>query len=141
MNLSLICNKCDRVTPPASRIRLIYGPCGEMGCDGVMVPMDDVQQPAAAALPAAMARVNEAATALVGSLAHEALHPDFGDPETLLNSRAWLQRALEAKGAKIVGGGIGMGQCDLDFTLDGCTFTFNVSLRPLIRKPHSTWGG
>lgn len=52
----------------------------------------------------------------------------FGDPETLFNSRDWLRKAIEAKGAKVTGGGVGMGQADLDFTLDGCPF--NVSLRP-----------
>lgn len=52
----------------------------------------------------------------------------FGDPETLLNSRDWLRKAIEAKGAKVTGGGCGGGQADLDFTLEGCKF--NVSLRP-----------
>lgn len=59
------------------------------------------------------------------------LADDFGDPETLFNSRDWLRKALEARGAKIDGGGIGGGQCDLDFTLDGCKF--NVSLRPIVK--------
>ncbi len=53
----------------------------------------------------------------------------FGDPETLFNSRAWLCAALEAKGAKINGGGVGCGQADLDIILDGCRF--NVSIRPI----------
>jgi len=57
------------------------------------------------------------------------LSDDFGDPLTLLNSREWLQKALEAKGAKITGGGCGCGQADLDITLEGCKF--NVSIRPL----------
>lgn len=55
----------------------------------------------------------------------------FGDPETLLNSRAWLQRALESGGAKITGGGIGCGQADLGIELDG--LPFSVSIRPIIR--------
>ena len=54
---------------------------------------------------------------------------EFGDPETLLNSRDWLRSALEAKGAKINGGGMGCGQADLDIVLEGCRF--NVSIRPL----------
>lgn len=56
------------------------------------------------------------------------LAPEFGDPETLFNSRDWLRAALEAKGAKITGGGVGLGQADLDFELEGCKF--NVSLAP-----------
>jgi len=52
----------------------------------------------------------------------------FGDPETLFNSRAWLQTALESKGAKITGGGVGCGQADLDIVLEGSKF--NVSIRP-----------
>lgn len=55
----------------------------------------------------------------------------FGDPETLLNSREWLQAALEAKGATITGGGIGCGQADLGIELEGCPFT--VSIRPIVR--------
>ena len=53
----------------------------------------------------------------------------FGDPETLFNSREWLQDALETKGAKIEGGGVGCGQADLSIVLDGCKF--NVSIRPI----------
>jgi hypothetical protein len=53
----------------------------------------------------------------------------FGDPATLLNSRDWLTKALEAKGAKKVGGGIGCGQADIDIELEGCRF--NVSIKPL----------
>lgn len=57
------------------------------------------------------------------------LHPEFGDPETLLNSRRWLEKALEAAGATRTGAGIGMGQADVDIILEGCKF--NVSIRPL----------
>lgn len=57
------------------------------------------------------------------------LSPEFGDVDAMLNSRDWLQKAIEARGAKIDGGGFGMGECDLDFTLEGCRF--NVTLRPL----------
>jgi len=56
------------------------------------------------------------------------LSPHFGDPETLRNSRDWLQKALEAKGARITGGGCGLGHCDLDFVLEGAHF--NVILTP-----------
>lgn len=57
----------------------------------------------------------------------------FGDPETLLNSRDWMRKAIEAKGAKVTAGGVGMGQADLDFTLEGCSF--NISLRPVVKNP------
>ena len=59
------------------------------------------------------------------------LADSFGDPETLLNSRDWLRRALESRRAKIVDGGVGCGQADLDIELDGCAF--NVSIRPIAR--------
>ncbi len=59
----------------------------------------------------------------------DVLAEDFGDPVTLLNSREWLQKALEAKGARITGGGCGFGQADLDMVLEGCKF--NVSIKPL----------
>lgn len=58
----------------------------------------------------------------------------FGDPETLFNSRDWLRKAIEGAGAKVSGGGVGMGQCDLDFTLEGCKF--NVSLHPIFKNPN-----
>ncbi len=57
------------------------------------------------------------------------LSEDFGDPETLLNSRDWLQSSLEAKGATFEGGGIGQGRADIDIELEGCRY--NVSIRPL----------
>lgn len=60
--------------------------------------------------------------------AHQ-LAEDFGDPHTLLNSRDWLDKALKAAGAKITGGGCGVGQADTDIVLEGCKF--NVSIRPL----------
>ena len=60
-----------------------------------------------------------------------ALAESFGDPETLFNSRDWLRAALEAKGAKINGGGVGCGQADLDIVVDGCRF--NVSISPVLK--------
>lgn len=60
---------------------------------------------------------------------------DFGktldemDVPAFFNMRDWLQKAVEAKGAKMVGGGIGMGQADIDIELDGCKF--NISIKPL----------
>ncbi len=58
-------------------------------------------------------------------------HEDFGDPESLLNSRDWLQGALEKAGAEFTGGGMGMGKADIDIVLE--VFEFNVSIRPKIK--------
>ena len=57
------------------------------------------------------------------------LSEDFGDPETLFNSRDWLTKAVEAQGAKFTGGGVGMGQADIDIELEG--MRFNISIKPL----------
>lgn len=54
------------------------------------------------------------------------------DVEAFLNMRNWLQEALEAKGAKIWGAGIGCGQADVSIDLDG--FSYNVSIRPTPRS-------
>jgi hypothetical protein len=59
------------------------------------------------------------------------LSDDFGDPIALLNSRNWLQRALEARGAEVTGSGCGCGQADIDIVLEG--FEFNVSIRPRLK--------
>lgn len=59
----------------------------------------------------------------------ENLAEGFGDPLTLLNSRDWLQRAVEAKGATVDGAGCGCGQADLSIVLEG--HRFNISIRPL----------
>lgn len=57
------------------------------------------------------------------------LDKDFGDVETLLNSREWLEQAVSEKGAKRVGGGVGCGQADIDVELEG--HRFNISIRPI----------
>lgn len=57
-----------------------------------------------------------------GNLGFEDIHAAF-------NMRDWLQKALEAKGAKMIGGGFGGGQADLDIELEGCKF--NVSIKAL----------
>lgn len=75
----------------------------------------------------------ETASPLPSSGLPERLADDFGDVPTLFASRQWLQQAIEAKGAKITGGGMGGGQCDLWFMLDGCEFM--VSLKPVLEKP------
>lgn len=59
------------------------------------------------------------------------------DIEAFFNMRDWLTAAVEAKGAKKVGGGIGCGQADIDIDLDGCRY--NISIRPLpARTPQDT---
>lgn len=60
----------------------------------------------------------------------DVLADDFGDVKTLWNSRIWLQSALEGKGAKVFGYGMGDGQVDLDIKLEGQMF--NVSIRPIL---------
>jgi hypothetical protein len=61
--------------------------------------------------------------------------PKFGsdllsmDVEAFLNMRDWLQAAIEAKGAKVDGAGIGCGQADVSFVLDG--HRYSVSIQPL----------
>lgn len=51
------------------------------------------------------------------------------DIEAFFNMRDWLKSACEAKGAKMVGGGVGCGQADIDIELEGARF--NVSIKPL----------
>lgn len=55
------------------------------------------------------------------------------DVEAFFNMRDWLQKACEAQGGKMVGGGVGMGQTDIDIELEGCRY--NISIRPLPRDP------
>lgn len=57
---------------------------------------------------------------------------DEMDVPTFFNMRDWLEKAVTAKGAKVVGAGIGLGQADIDIELDGGRF--NISIRPLPRK-------
>jgi len=58
-------------------------------------------------------------------------HPDFGDGEQMLNMREWLTKAVEAKGAKMTGGGCGMGMADIDIELEGQGY--NITIKPLLR--------
>lgn len=68
----------------------------------------------------------------------DAASPDFArlDLEALFNMREWVRAALEAKGAKVVGAGIGcggtMGVADIQIELDGCEC--NIEVRPLKRS-------
>ncbi len=55
----------------------------------------------------------------------------MGDIEGMSNMRAWLEGALKAKGAKVTGGGIGMGSADVEMTLEG--FKYDVSIMPRIK--------
>lgn len=59
------------------------------------------------------------------------LHPDFGDWPQMLNMRDWLQQACEARGAKMVGGGCGMGEADIDIELEG--HRYNINIKPILR--------
>lgn len=52
------------------------------------------------------------------------------DVQAAFNMRHWVQKALESKGAKITGAGVGMGGCDLDIEVEG--FKFNVFIKPRI---------
>lgn len=46
----------------------------------------------------------------------------------MLNMREWLTIACENAGAAFTGGGIGMGEADIDIMLQG--HKFNVRIRP-----------
>ncbi len=46
----------------------------------------------------------------------------------LLLVRNWFEAAIEAKGGKKIGGGVGFGQADIDVEIDGCGY--NVSISP-----------
>ncbi len=59
------------------------------------------------------------------------LHPDFGDIEAMLNIRTWLEDAVTKAGAKVTGDGCGMGQSDVDISLEG--FTYYISIKPAIK--------
>jgi hypothetical protein len=65
----------------------------------------------------------------------DAPSPEFSklDIEALFNLRQWVSEALQAKGAKIVGAGIGcggtMGIADVQIELDG--HQCNIEIRPI----------
>lgn len=54
---------------------------------------------------------------------------DGSDPHVSFNMRDWLKAAVEAKGARMIGGGIGCGGADIDVLLDGCKF--NITIKPI----------
>ena len=53
----------------------------------------------------------------------------ISDVDAFFNMREWLQKACEAAGAKMTGGGIGGGAADIDVVLEG--HRYNISIRPL----------
>lgn len=55
----------------------------------------------------------------------------FGEPQQLFNMRGWLEKACEAQGAKVMGGGIGMGSADIDIELEG--HGYYLTIKPTLR--------
>lgn len=57
------------------------------------------------------------------------------DLDALFNIREWVSAAVKAKGAKVIGAGIGvdpsqpLGLADIQFEVDGCEF--NLTIRPI----------
>lgn len=54
------------------------------------------------------------------------------DVHAFLNMRDWVRAAVEAKGARFTGGGVGCGVCDLDIELEGCHY--NITIKPYPRS-------
>jgi len=54
------------------------------------------------------------------------------DVQAFLNLRNWLEDAIKAKGAKMFDAGIGCGQADIGFELEG--MNYRVSIKPLAEK-------
>jgi len=56
------------------------------------------------------------------------------DLDSLFNVREWFRDAVEAKGAKVTGAGIGvkgsLGMADIDVEIDGYTFNLEITPRP-----------
>lgn len=59
------------------------------------------------------------------------------DLDSLFNVRQWFRDAVEAKGARVTGAGIGvkgaLGMADIDVEIDGFRFNLEITPRPLIR--------
>jgi hypothetical protein len=53
------------------------------------------------------------------------------DVEAFFNIRDWVRDAVVAKGARMTGGGMGCGVCDIDIELDG--HHYNLTIKPLRR--------
>ena len=58
------------------------------------------------------------------------LFADNFDAIAALNMRDWVTAALEAKGGKFVGGGVGCGGSDLDIEVEG--HLYNIYIRPIL---------
>ena len=54
------------------------------------------------------------------------------DADEALNMRAWLEKALEAAGAKVTDAGMGMGGADVGINLDGAAFS--VRIKPRLKE-------
>jgi hypothetical protein len=58
------------------------------------------------------------------------------DLDSLLNARQWFQDAVEVKGAKVTGAGIGvkgeLGMADLDIEIEG--YRFNLEITPRVSR-------
>ena len=50
----------------------------------------------------------------------------FKDIDAAFNMRDWLQKAVEAKGARKIGGGLGFGGADLEIVLEGHRFILTI---------------
>lgn len=59
------------------------------------------------------------------------LSPEFGDPSQLFAMRRWLEDACKNRGAKVTGGGIGMGSADIDIELEG--HSYYLIIKPILR--------
>ena len=57
----------------------------------------------------------------------------FKDIDAAFNMRDWLQKAVEAKGARKIGGGLGFGGAALEIVLEGHRFILTI-------KPAETRG-
>ncbi|KKM69760.1 hypothetical protein LCGC14_1447560 [marine sediment metagenome] len=69
---------------------------------------------------------------------------DFGktldemDVEAFFNMRGWLKKAVETAGATVEGAGVGMGQADIDITLEGHRYNISIRPRPPLVTPKIT---
>lgn len=56
------------------------------------------------------------------------------DLDSLFNVRRWFRDAVEAKGGKVTGAGVGvkgdLGMADIDVEMDGYTFNLEITPRP-----------
>lgn len=59
------------------------------------------------------------------------------DLDSLFNVRQWFREAVERRGGKVTGAGIGvkgnLGMADIDVEIDGFTFNVEITPRPIQR--------